>query len=100
MSDDAANRSPSGLDPPRNGLGVVTLALGVSAVLTFWTVLGGILFGLTAAMTGAFGVRRIRRGRASNRAVTLLGLVAGVVGLVASVVFLFTGWSALSGFPA
>lgn len=85
--------------PPRNGLGVAALALGVIGVLTFWLLIGGILFGLAAAITGGFAVGRVHRGRATNRGVALGGVATGVLAVVASVVFLLSGLSSLYGIP-
>ncbi len=41
--------------PPRNGVGIAALVLGIVAFLSSWTVIGGILFGLLAIILGSSG---------------------------------------------
>jgi hypothetical protein len=70
--------------PLRNGLGVAALICGILAVLTSWTVVGGIALGLAAIVLGAFGRGRARRGEADNGGTALAGIVLGVLGIVLS----------------
>ncbi|MDQ4118844.1 MAG: DUF4190 domain-containing protein, partial [Actinomycetota bacterium] len=74
---------------PRNGLGVAALILGVIAILTCWIVIGGV-FGLLAIVLGVLGAGRARRGRATNRGVSIAGVVTGAIGLVLSIVIVVT----------
>jgi hypothetical protein len=68
--------------PMRNGLGVAALACGLTGIL-FGQVpllfLGSGALGVLAIVFGVIGIRRARRGRASNRAMAVTGLVTGVV---------------------
>ncbi|MDB1089670.1 hypothetical protein PJ985_19115 [Streptomyces sp. ACA25] len=87
------------LPEPRNGLGTASLIVGGLGIWLCWTFVlgpGALLLGLTAVLLGAFALRRVRRGQATNRHAALAGLWtgagAGVVGAVLSgvLVFLFT----------
>ncbi|MET9216185.1 MULTISPECIES: hypothetical protein [unclassified Nocardia] len=71
--------------PPRNGVGLLALVLGIVAfVLSFIPFAGEFLAAPTAvaAVTAAFfGWDRIERGEADNRADTLVGGVLGALAL-------------------
>jgi hypothetical protein len=74
--------------PPRRGSGmaVTALVLGIIALLSCWTIIGGILFGLIAVVLGIVASRRARRGEAGGRGMAITGIVLGLLGLVLSVV--------------
>ncbi|MER5770348.1 DUF4190 domain-containing protein [Streptomyces sp. NPDC001985] len=75
--------------PVRNGLGTAALVLGVLGVITgpipliFW--LGG-TFGLLALIMGLVGRGRAKRGEATNKGVTTVGAVLGLLAMGASIV--------------
>ncbi len=79
---------PSGYGRPpvakRNGLGVAALVLGILAVVTSITVVGGIVLGLIAVVLGAVGRGRVRRREADNGGMALTGIILGVVGILIS----------------
>jgi hypothetical protein len=66
----------------RNGLGIAALICGILAVVTFWTVIGGIGFGIAAIVLGALGRGRVKRNEANNGGMALAGLILGAVGIV------------------
>jgi len=71
-------------DPPpgphyRNGLGTAALVVGVLGLVTSWTVLGGLILGVTAIVLGILGRARVRRTVASNRGSAITGIVTGAV---------------------
>ncbi|GAA1095387.1 DUF4190 domain-containing protein [Pseudonocardia alni] len=70
--------------PPRNGIGIAALVLGILAVLTFWLFIGG-LFGLIAIVLGAIGISRVSKGVATNRGVSISGLVLGILGVLGTI---------------
>ncbi|OEU87184.1 hypothetical protein DB35_27210 [Streptomyces abyssalis] len=70
--------------PPRNGMGVAALTLGLAGALLFWTVLGGIVLGLLALIFGIVGFRRGKRGEATNGTLAAVGAVIGALALVGS----------------
>lgn len=73
---------------PRNGMGIAALVLGVVAMLSTWSVIGGLIFGITAAIVGLLAYRRVRRQEADNGAVALAGLVLGALSVVVSLIFI------------
>ncbi|MER7971277.1 DUF4190 domain-containing protein [Streptomyces sp. NPDC096080] len=82
--------------PRRNGFGVAALVLGILAVLTFWTVFGGIACGVLAVVFGALGFRRKVRGEATNGAMAVVGGVIGLISLIVSSILLAAGLTFLN----
>jgi hypothetical protein len=75
----------------RNGLGTGALIVGILALVTSWTVVGGIVLGLLAVIFGAVGRGRAKRGEATNGGSAVAGLVLGVVSVIIAVVLLAAG---------
>ncbi|EFC82911.1 hypothetical protein FrEUN1fDRAFT_3931 [Parafrankia sp. EUN1f] len=73
---------------PRNGLGIAALVLGVLAILTCWTVIGGILLGVAALICGFLGRGRAKRQEATNGGMALAGIITGALGAVLAVIVL------------
>ncbi|CAN5251915.1 hypothetical protein BH24ACT10_BH24ACT10_01640 [soil metagenome] len=72
--------------PPRNGLGIAALVLGVLGLLTSWLVVGGLL-GIVAIVLGFIGRGRAKRGEATNGGMALAGIITGALAvLVAALV--------------
>jgi hypothetical protein len=84
-----AGPGPGG--PKRNGLGVAALVVGVLALLSSLTLIGGIVLGIAAIVLGVLGRGRAKRGEADNGGMALAGVVLGVVGLLLSLLFLAIG---------
>ncbi|MGK5530075.1 DUF4190 domain-containing protein, partial [Streptomyces sp. URMC 129] len=83
--------------PPRNGLGTAALVLGIVAATLCWTFVFSVvalLPGVLALIFGVIGVRRARRGTATNRGVALGGLWtgAGATAVSAVLTVLFFVW--------
>ena len=85
---------PSYSQPPQgrplgSGLAIASLVLGILAVVTFWTYVGGILLGLIAIVLGVIALGRVRRGRG----MAIAGVVLGTLGLLFSAVLIgLTAW--------
>ncbi|MFC9994423.1 DUF4190 domain-containing protein [Nocardia sp. NPDC127526] len=79
--------------PKGKGLAITALVLGILALLSFWTILGGILFGLFALIFGIIAMVKSKSGRAGGFGMALTGLILGLLGLAGSVVFLIVGWT-------
>jgi heme/copper-type cytochrome/quinol oxidase subunit 2 len=75
----------------RNGLGTAALVVGIIALITCWTVIGGILLGLLAIIFGFVGRGRAKRGEASNGGAAIAGVVLGLVSLIVAVVIVAAG---------
>ena len=59
---------------PRNGMGTTALVLGIVGLLTSWSVVGGLLFGLGAVACGVIGRNRVKEGLADNAVVAGAGV--------------------------
>lgn len=81
---------------PRNGLGVAALVLGILALLTSITIVGGIVLGLIALILGVLGRGRAKRREANNGGMALAGIILGVLGIVLSVAIIAAGASFLN----
>ena len=73
---------------PRNGLGTAALVLGVVGMVSTWSIFGGLIFGIAAAVLGFLAHQRVRSRQADNGAVAISGLVLGVLAIVLSLVFI------------
>jgi hypothetical protein len=72
---------------PTNGLAIAALILGILAIISCWSVAGGVLFGIAAVVLGIIARRRDRA--AGRRAgVANAGLITGIAGIVLGVGFL------------
>lgn len=69
-----------------SGMAITALILGIIALLSCWTIIGGILFGLIAIILGFVAARRAKRGEAGGRGMAITGIVLGALGLILSVV--------------
>ncbi|WP_043398402.1 DUF4190 domain-containing protein [Mycobacterium sp. PDNC021] len=74
---------------PRNGMGTTALVLGIVGLLTSWSVVGGLLFGLGAVACGVIGRNRVKEGLADNAVVAGAGIALGALATVLAVVFVF-----------
>ena len=73
---------------PRNGLGIAALVLAIVALLSFWSVIGGVVIGVAAIILGIVGRSRANRGEASNGGVAFAGIVLGAFAVVVSLAFI------------
>jgi hypothetical protein len=68
---------------------VASLVLGIlSLVLVFLLPPAGVVVGILATVFGFVGVRRVRRGEATNRGQAMAGGITGGIGVVVSVAVL------------
>jgi len=70
---------------PRNGMGTASLVVAILALLSSWSVVGGIILGLAALVIGLVARGRVKRGEATNGGVAIAGIVLGVLALVVGV---------------
>lgn len=69
----------------KDKLGVVSLILGLVALITSW-VLIGFFFGFAAVLTGAIGRSRAKRGLAAGSGAATAGVILGAVAMVAALI--------------
>ena len=79
-----------------SGMAIAALVLGLLAVLTSLTVIGGILLGLAAIVLGLVALRRARRGQGGGRVMAIIGIIAGAVGIALSIALIAAGISLLN----
>src|ERR1700704_2793700 len=73
------------LTRPRNGFGIAALVLGLLALVLSWTIIGGIVFGITALIFGLRGWARVKRGEATNGGLSVAGVILGLIGLLIAI---------------
>ncbi|MFC7446733.1 DUF4190 domain-containing protein [Rhodococcus daqingensis] len=76
---------------PRNGAGIAALVLGILAVLSVWTIVGGILLGAVAIILGIVGRSLYKKQQATNGGMSLAGILLGLAGLIISIVLIVVG---------
>lgn len=67
---------------PKNGLGTASL---VVAIISLFSIFGGIVLGVVAVILGFLGRGRVKRGEADNGGIAMAGIVLGVLSIVVSV---------------
>lgn len=73
---------------PRNGLGIAALVVAIIALVSSFSVAGGVVLGIVAVILGFMGRGRVKRGEADNGGVALAGLVLGVLAIVVGLAFI------------
>lgn len=69
------------------GLAIAALVLGILALVTFWTAVGGIVLGIVGVILGGVAIRKAGRGQAGGRGMAIAGLVLSVLGLLGGILF-------------
>lgn len=80
----------------RNGMGTAALVVGVVAVVLVVLLLFfplAFVLGILAVIFGAVGMRRAKRGEATNNGQALAGLICGILAIVFSLYLGFRLWS-------
>lgn len=72
----------------RNEFGITALVLGIIGFALGWLIPLVWLSWVLAIVFGALGLRRVRRGEATNRAMTLWGMWLGIVGTALALIFI------------
>ncbi|WP_459548662.1 DUF4190 domain-containing protein [Nocardia sp. X0981] len=78
--------------PKRKGMAIAALVLGILAVFTFWTIVGGILFGLLAVILGVIALVKASRGTGGGGIMAVIGLVLGILAIIGVIVMGVIGW--------
>jgi hypothetical protein len=73
---------------PRNGLGVTALVVAIVALLSSFSVVGGIILGIVAVIIGFAGRSRVKRGEANNGGVALAGVILGFLAIIVGLAFI------------
>ena len=70
---------------PKNGMGTAALVLGILAIITSWSVVGGLGLGITGLVLGLIGRRRAKHHEATNGGVALAGAICSGIGVLGGV---------------
>ncbi|MCI4675985.1 DUF4190 domain-containing protein [Candidatus Mycolicibacterium alkanivorans] len=73
---------------PRNGLGVAALVIAIVALVSSFSVAGGIILGIVAVVIGFAARGRVKRGEADNGGVALAGIILGFVAIIVGLAFI------------
>ncbi|MCL8023883.1 hypothetical protein [Nocardioides bruguierae] len=73
------------------GLAIAALAVGILALLTSLTVIGGLLGGLIALVLGLVASSKAKKGRATGRAMAVIGWLLGLVSMLVAVAVIVVG---------
>ncbi len=79
-----------------SGMATAALVLGILALLTSWTVFGGVILGLLAVILGFLAVRKASRGLATGRGRAIAGIVLGLLSIAIAVALIAIGVSILN----
>ncbi|AMY21256.1 MULTISPECIES: DUF4190 domain-containing protein [Nocardiaceae] len=77
---------------PKNGMGIAALIVGILALLTSFTIFGGILLGIAAVILGIIGRSRVKKLVATNKGMATAGIVLGVLSIVVAAALTFFGF--------
>ncbi len=69
-----------------SGLAIGALVLGILALLSSWTIIGGILLGLIGLVLGFIASSRAKKGVASGRGMAIVGIITSLLGIVIAIV--------------
>ncbi len=67
---------------PKNGLGTASL---VVAIISLFTLFGGVVLGVVAVILGFLGRGRVKRGEATNGGVAMAGILLGILSIIVSI---------------
>jgi heme/copper-type cytochrome/quinol oxidase subunit 2 len=93
---DNAPAAPAGARTGGGGMATAALVLGVLALISCWTVIGGVLLGVLAIVFGIIAARKARRGEADGHGRAVAGIATGAVGLLLAIALIAFGVSLLN----
>jgi len=73
---------------PKNGLGIASLVIAVIALVSVWSVIGGVILGIVAVVIGFAARGRVTRGEADNGGIAIAGIVLGFIAIIAGLAFI------------
>jgi hypothetical protein len=73
---------------PKNGLGIAALIIAIVALVSVWSVFGGIILGIVAVVIGFAARGRVKRGEANNGGIALAGILLGFLAIIVGIIFI------------
>ncbi|MBW3641898.1 MAG: DUF4190 domain-containing protein [Actinobacteria bacterium] len=94
-----SSQPPPGWNPPAgqgdgqpsNGMGVAALVLGIIALLISWIPILGAALAVLALIFGILGLKKARRGQATNQGMAVAGIVLGGIALAIGLLVTIAG---------
>lgn len=68
-----------------NALAIAALVVGILALLTFWTILGGIILGIVGIVLGVMGISKAKQLNGSGKGMAIGGIVTAALGALLAV---------------
>lgn len=68
-----------------NGMATAALVLGILALITSWTVIGGVILGLLAVILGFLGLRKARPNLGNGRGRAIAGIILGLLSIAIAI---------------
>lgn len=98
---DTGSAPPPSGTAPKNLWGVLSLIAGIVGILLAWIIFGGVV-GIAGVVFGLVGLSAVRSGRATNRAMSIWGVILSGVAILMSIAFVvvyisFGAWLASDG---
>ncbi|WEV67337.1 DUF5067 domain-containing protein [Bifidobacterium sp. ESL0769] len=90
-------QQPFGPAPQRPRMAIVSLILGIVAIVLFWIPIVGIACGIAAIVTGFMSMRKINAGRLPGKGLSIGGLATGIIAAVLSVIVFIASFNTIMG---
>lgn len=91
---------PPLVERPGSGMAIGALVCGILAILSCWTIVGGILLGVIGAILGVIALFGISAGRRKGGGMAVTGIILSLLGIAASIVLVVLGlrfWDDIGG---
>ncbi|WEV46651.1 DUF5067 domain-containing protein [Bifidobacterium sp. ESL0690] len=88
-------QQPFGQAPQRPRMAIVSLILGIVAIVLFWIPVVGIACGIAAIVTGFMSMRKINAGRLPGKGLSIGGLATGIIAAVLSVIVFIASFNTI-----
>ncbi|MGI8759325.1 MAG: DUF4190 domain-containing protein [Acidimicrobiales bacterium] len=77
--------------PPSNGMGTGAMVVGIVALLLSWIPFLGLILAIVALVLGIIGLKKVKRGEATNKGQAVTGVVTGAIAAAIGVAFIVIG---------
>lgn len=73
---------------PKNGVGIAALVIAILALMSAFSVIGGVILGLVAILLGFIAHNRVKKGEANNGGIALAGIIIGFISVILGLAFI------------
>ncbi len=92
------NQGGYGGPPPKNGIGIAAMVVGIVALFLFWIPFLGVIVAIVGLVLGIVGIRKASRGEATNKGMAIAGVATGGLALVGSLLITIFVFAAVDEF--